>query len=98
MNVNLISFVRDSHHKATLGSRCTATCVTRPRSAVEEFSDRNVERDSDHMQPAGADPVLAILIFLNLLECHSNRFAELFLAYLAALAQKAMAWKSGSRG
>jgi hypothetical protein len=50
------------------------------------------------MQPAGADPVLAILIFLNLLECHSNRFAELFLADLAALAQKAMAWKSGSRG
>jgi hypothetical protein len=43
------------------------------------------------MQSTGADPVLAVLVFLNLLECHSNRFAELFLAYLAALAQKSNA-------
>jgi hypothetical protein len=43
------------------------------------------------MQPTGADAVLADLVFLNLLECHYNRLAEFFLAYLAALAQKSNA-------
>ena len=40
------------------------------------------------MQPAGADAVFAVLVFLNLLESHAERLAELGLAHLAPLTQK----------
>jgi hypothetical protein len=37
--------------------------VPGPRITVEEITDRNVERESDQMQPTGADAVLADLVF-----------------------------------
>ena len=43
------------------------------------------------MQSASANTVLAVLIFLNLLESDPERLAKLRLAHLAPLAQKANA-------
>ena len=47
---------------------------------VEEERDRDVQHATEIMQPAGADPVGASLVFLNLLKSQSDRFSKLFLA------------------
>jgi hypothetical protein len=47
---------------------------------LEKVCDRNVQRDGDQMQSAGTNAVFAVLVFLNLLESHPERFAKLLLA------------------
>src|SRR5580693_1071183 len=47
---------------------------------VEEEGDRNVQHATEIMQPAGADPIGAALVFLDLLKGQSDRLPKLFLA------------------
>src|SRR5215813_4346550 len=43
---------------------------------AEERADRNAEHLGDLCQPAGADAVHALLVFLNLLKCHAELLRE----------------------
>src|SRR5436305_4810698 len=51
------------------------------RTALEQKRDRDLEDLGDLLDAAGADPVGAFLVFLNLLEGETQGFAELFLAH-----------------
>ena len=53
----------------------------RVRRAVEEERHRHLQDVRDLLQPARADPVRALLVFLHLLEGQAERVAELFLAH-----------------
>jgi hypothetical protein len=50
------------------------------RQTFEEISNVGLEKLRDLLQPARADPIRALLVFLNLLEGQSEGLAELFLA------------------
>ena len=57
----------------------TRLVLGRGRGAVEERGQRDAEHIGDLVEPAGADPVGALLVFLHLLECHADLLAELAL-------------------
>jgi hypothetical protein len=50
------------------------------RHVVKEKCDRHIENIPDSLQAAGADPVHALFVFLDLLKCYSQAFTQFFLA------------------
>ena len=60
---------------------CRAGRGLEGRRPFEKERRRHVERARDLLQPASANPVRAFLVFLHLLECEPQRFAELLLAH-----------------
>ncbi|SOR31719.1 protein of unknown function [Methylorubrum extorquens] len=55
---------------------------------LEEGGDRDLEQPGDLAQAPGANAILALLVFLNLLEGHTHRGPERGLAQAACLAQR----------
>ena len=49
--------------------------------AFEEECDRDLQDVGDLLQPARADAIGALLVFLHLLKCKPERIAELLLAH-----------------
>src|SRR5271169_2563571 len=65
--------------------RLTYVVVTRSRlnvrRALEEERDRHLKDVGNVLQPAGADPIGAFLVFLDLLKRQAESVAEFFLAH-----------------
>ena len=51
------------------------------RRAVEEERDRDLQDVGNLLQPAGTDPIGALLVFLDLLERQAERIPKLLLAH-----------------
>src|SRR5262249_10290674 len=64
-----------------LGQAEMATRGLSTRRAFEEKSDRDLEDVRDLLQTTGADPIGALLVFLNLLKSLAARVAELLLPH-----------------
>src|SRR4051812_24351703 len=58
-----------------------AGAARRVGSAVEQEPDRNLQYIGNLLEPAGADPIGALFVFLHLLEREAESVAELFLAH-----------------
>src|SRR3954451_20812410 len=65
--------------------RCAFCEAVRPRhaarTALEQEGHRHLENFGNLLDAARADPVCALLVFLNLLESQAQSFTELFLAH-----------------
>lgn len=52
------------------------------RRILEKKRGRHIQESGYLLQSAGADPIHAFFVFLDLLECDPERFAELLLAHI----------------
>src|SRR5450631_3956964 len=59
----------------------TRSCAIARRRPVEEKRRRHFEHARELLEPACADSIRALFIFLNLLKRHIERFTELTLAH-----------------
>src|SRR5579863_9751366 len=58
-----------------------AAAIRLRRRAFEKVRRRDLERSGRLLQAAGADSIRALFVFLDLLERHTEKFAELALAH-----------------
>ena len=65
--------------RAFRGVQNIATALPCLFKALEEIGHRKIQHLGDGMEPAGANPIGAVFVFLNLLKTDTERIRELLL-------------------
>src|SRR4029079_12905334 len=68
-------------HRGVFGKSPVATGGLPARGILEEESDGNAQDGGDRLQTAGANPVRALFVLLDLLKGDAEIFTQLFLAH-----------------
>src|ERR1041385_7285470 len=73
--------IRDVSGRRRLFQSLRPAAAGRSRRALKEKRDRHLQDERDLLQPARANPVGALFVFLDLLEREAERVAELLLTH-----------------